>query len=164
EFGGFLGLAEGLPAFLGGVLLTFTLGPLSEEIGWRGFALPHLQSRRGPVAATLIVGLTWWAWHIPLFFMEGTLHATQGVLSAFSVGYLITVLSYAVFFTWLYNQTRKSIWIAIIAHFSINMMISGASPFDGTVFAILSFVLLGVALLLILVERRLGYVGANAES
>lgn len=157
EFAGFAGMVESIPAFVGGVLLTFFLGPFSEEIGWRGFALPRVQRQYGPLWSSLVVGVIWWAWHIPLFFMEGTLHATQGLLSAFSVGYLITVLSYSVFFTWLYNQTRKSIWIAIIAHFVINMMISGSSPFDGTVFAILSFVLLAAVVVLVWIRPRLGY-------
>ena len=155
-FGGFAGLLESVPAFIGGVLLTFFLGPFSEEIGWRGYALPRLQEQHAPLVASLLLGLIWWAWHIPLFFMEGTLHATQGLLSAFSIGYLITVMSYSVFFTWLYNQTDRSIWIAIIAHFVINMTISGSSPFDGAVFAILSFVLLGGCVILVLLRPRLG--------
>ncbi len=156
-FDGFAGLLESVPAFFGGVLLTFFLGPFSEEIGWRGYALPRLQKQHSPLLASLLLGLIWWAWHIPLFFMEGTLHATQGLVSAFSIGYLITVLSYSVFFTWLYNQTDRSIWIAIIAHFVINMTISGSSPFDGAVFAILSFVLLGACVVLVLLRPRLGY-------
>jgi membrane protease YdiL (CAAX protease family) len=156
EFAGFAGMLESVPAFLGGMLLTFILGPFSEEIGWRGFALPQVQRRYGPLWSSLVVGLIWWAWHIPLFFMNGTLHASQGFVSAFSVGYLITVLSYSVFFTWLYNRTRKSIWIAIIAHFVINMMISGSSPFDGAVFAVLSFVLLAATGLLVVIRPRLG--------
>jgi membrane protease YdiL (CAAX protease family) len=156
-FGGFAGLLESVPGFFGGVLLTFFLGPFSEEIGWRGYALPRLQEQHTPLVASLLLGLIWWAWHIPLFFMEGTLHATEGLLSAFSIGYVITVLSYSVFFTWLYNQTDRSIWIAIIAHFVINMTISGSSPFDGAVFAILSFVLLGGCVILALIRPRLGY-------
>ena len=155
EFGGFAGLFESAPALVGGILLTLFLGPLSEEIGWRGFMLPLVQSRRGALVGSLVVGLVWWAWHIPLFFMDGTLHATQGFFSAFSIGYLITVVSYSVFFTWLYNQTKSSIWIAVIAHFSINMMISGSSPFDGTIFAILSFVLLAAAVVLVIVRPKL---------
>jgi membrane protease YdiL (CAAX protease family) len=156
-FDGFAGLIESVPAFFGGVLLTFFLGPFSEEIGWRGYALPRLQEQHTPLFASLLLGFIWWAWHIPLFFMDGTLHATQGMLSAFSAGYLITVLSYSVLFTWLYNQTDRSISIAIIAHFAINMTISGGSPFDGTVFAILSFMLLGVCVVLVLVRPSLAY-------
>ena len=42
-------------------------GPLGEEIGWRGFLLPHLQQRRSPLLASLIVGAVWFVWHLPLF-------------------------------------------------------------------------------------------------
>lgn len=157
EFSGFTRMLESVQALAGGLVLIFLLGPLSEEIGWRGFALPLLQRQWGPLGASVIVGIVWWAWHIPLFYMEGTLHATQGLVSAFSIGYLVTVLSYSVFFTWLYNQTRASILIAIIAHFIINIMISGSSPFDGAVFAILSFLLLAAAVALALIRPRLGH-------
>src|SRR6185503_9375238 len=44
-------------------------GPFGEELGWRGWALPHLESRWTPVAATLIVGVFWAGWHLPLFLV-----------------------------------------------------------------------------------------------
>ena len=50
------------------VLVTFLGGPLFEEIGWRGFALPYLQPLRGPLVASLILGLVWALWHLPLFW------------------------------------------------------------------------------------------------
>jgi uncharacterized protein len=42
-----------------------------EEIGWRGFALPHLQKRHNALLATLIVGTLWGLWHLPLVFLVG---------------------------------------------------------------------------------------------
>ena len=47
------------------VILLATFFALGEEIGWRGFALPRLQERFSPLAASLIVGTLWWAWHLP---------------------------------------------------------------------------------------------------
>jgi membrane protease YdiL (CAAX protease family) len=41
------------------------VGGVTEETGWRGFALPTLQNRMTPLAATLIVGLMWGVWHFP---------------------------------------------------------------------------------------------------
>jgi membrane protease YdiL (CAAX protease family) len=49
-------------------LITDT-GPLGEEFGWRGFALPRLLKHRRPLAAALILGVIWWAWHLPTFFV-----------------------------------------------------------------------------------------------
>ena len=45
---------------------------LGEEPGWRGFALPRLVARFGPIGGTLMLGVAWAAWHLPLFFMTGT--------------------------------------------------------------------------------------------
>jgi hypothetical protein len=47
---------------------TLLGGPLGEEPGWRGYALPRLESAFGPVRGTLLLGLLWTGWHLPLFF------------------------------------------------------------------------------------------------
>ncbi len=58
----------GVPVLLATALWTDT-GPLGEEFGWRGFALPRLMARRSPLVAGVIVGLAWAAWHLPTFFI-----------------------------------------------------------------------------------------------
>ena len=47
-------------------------GPLFEEIGWRGFALPRLEQRYGPMAASLLLGIIWAFWHMPVWFTRGS--------------------------------------------------------------------------------------------
>ncbi len=49
--------------------LVVDTGPLGEEFGWRGFALPRLLQRWRPLPAALILGAIWWAWHLPTFFI-----------------------------------------------------------------------------------------------
>lgn len=50
---------------------SFLAGPLGEEPGWRGFALPRLESSLGPVAGSMVLAVLWAVWHIPLFFYPG---------------------------------------------------------------------------------------------
>ncbi|HEX2517124.1 MAG TPA: type II CAAX endopeptidase family protein, partial [Chloroflexota bacterium] len=74
------------------IILTIFAG-MGEEFGWRGFALPRLQARHTALVSSLIIGVLWGIWHIPLFLIEGTTQY-QWRLEA---GLLIPVLLYTVF-------------------------------------------------------------------
>jgi membrane protease YdiL (CAAX protease family) len=112
------GLKPGLTvtAILGQVLFTLFSGPLAEEAGWRGFALPRLQARYNALVSSLILGVIWCCWHIPLYFVPGS--SQSGI--PFPI-YLMLVVTLGIYFTWLYNNTRGSLIICVLAHFSFNM-------------------------------------------
>jgi len=97
---------------------TLILGVLvvGEEIGWRGFALPRLQTRFNSLTASLILGGLWAVWHLPNSFIPGMQH----YLTAFPV-FLVWVVSMTVLFTWLANHSRGSVWIAWLFHAAINV-------------------------------------------
>jgi membrane protease YdiL (CAAX protease family) len=107
-FNGTLFLAQ-----LGNILPLLILGPMSEEIGWRGYALGRLQTRWNALISSLIIGLVWALWHLPLFMMLGT---SQYELGVPFIGFLINVTVSSIIYTWLYNNTKKSIWSAILLH------------------------------------------------
>jgi len=107
-FNGYLFLAE-----LGSFLPLLILGPLSEEIGWRGYALGRLQTRWNAFTSSLIVGLVWALWHLPLFMMVGT---PQHELGIPFIGFLGSLMASSILYTWLYNNTEHSIWSAILLH------------------------------------------------
>jgi membrane protease YdiL (CAAX protease family) len=100
-------------AQLGNFLPLLILGPLSEEIGWRGYALPRLQTRWNALTSSLIVGGIWGLWHLPLFMMVGT---SQHELGIPFIGFLIGMSANSLFYTWLYNNTKHSLWSAILLH------------------------------------------------
>lgn len=105
-----------LVVFLGFVLL---LGPLPEEIGWRGFLLDRLQLRYGALGASILVGLAWFSWHGPLFFMTGYYARAGGPPDPLQFG--VAILLGSVLYTWIYNHTGRSILAAVLVHWAGNV-------------------------------------------
>src|ERR687894_3153916 len=89
---------------------------VGEELGWRGYALPRLLAERSALAASLILGTLWGAWHLPTFFVLG---APQYGLPF--LAFLLFTVAYSVLFTWVYLHTRGSVLIATLMHGSINL-------------------------------------------
>src|SRR5215467_9729104 len=117
------------PTFLLFYLLFLVFeGPLGEEPGWRGFALPRLQQRSGPLVGTLLLGVLWGLWHLPLFFIPGTDHYALSVVGTGMIGHLVPLgvfdiwtIALAITFTWVFNNTRGSLLPAMLLHASINV-------------------------------------------
>jgi hypothetical protein len=126
-----LGLTAGLNVALGAsapslagvgsvstVLMMFALrlvnpgdGALGEEPGWRGFALPGLQTTLSPLVSTLILGVAVTGWHVPLLFLE------DGLLRpSIIVGFLLGTMAVTFWYTWMFNHTGGSVLITLISH------------------------------------------------
>lgn len=114
-FGSFGSLAIFLYIFA--TVMDMVLGPaLTTEPGWRGFALPRLQQQHGPLVGSLILGGLWAFWHLPLFFtVWGKGYASTGLLLGFLL-FALTTLGYTFLLTWVFNNTRGSIFMAILLH------------------------------------------------
>src|SRR5215207_6529093 len=99
-----------VPLFIFNVLA----GPLGEELGWRGTALPRLQARWNALSASVILGVVWWTFHTPGFLL--------GLFSpGFTpVGALVGAISLSILITWLFNNTRGSLIPGALMHLSIN--------------------------------------------
>ncbi|WP_188150307.1 CPBP family intramembrane glutamic endopeptidase [Teredinibacter waterburyi] len=102
-------------------IVPIVFGPLAEELGWRGVALPCLDSKNKPIQASIIIGVIWGAWHTPLFWA-----ATGTAISGFSINaetltifFLMTIGS-SFIITWLHNNTTGSVFIAVLTHLSMN--------------------------------------------
>jgi membrane protease YdiL (CAAX protease family) len=92
-------------------IITIFSSPLGEEFGWRGFALPRLQSRRSALLSSLILGLIWGAWHLPRQWTPGTYYDFTG-FAWFLIGITLTSILY----TWIFNNTRGSLLIVVLFH------------------------------------------------
>ena len=103
------------------LIFWLLFGPVPEEPGWRGYALDGLQARRDALSASLIVGVAWSLWHLPLFLMEGTWQAeVVGLGTQRFWLYMLTIVIEAVLYTWIYNNTDRSTLSAILFHFTGN--------------------------------------------
>lgn len=91
-------------------------GPLAEESGWRGFALPRLQGRMSALHASLLLGLLWALWHIPQYLTGGV---ARGGMMPFPIFVPVTIVL-SVLFAWVFNNTRGSLVATTVMHFSYN--------------------------------------------
>jgi len=108
----YLGWASQPLLILGWLLNNFTRsGGMSEEFGWRGYALPRLQARWNALVSSIVLGVIWAVWHLPLWCLAGS--SQQG--SSFWL-FLANLVLISVLYTWLFNNSRGSILVAVVFH------------------------------------------------
>lgn len=163
----FKGLASMVPPrpWLSMIVYVFLHGPLGEEPGWRGFALPRLQRLHGPLLGSLILGPLWALWHLPMFWVPAwSFPPTLPNIGLFVIAsVLLTIVM-----TWVFNNTKGSVLMAILVHWTfdftfviLNMLFTAPIVTDyGSTLPVL--VGLGTAALLAiaLTRARLGYAAA----
>lgn len=96
---------------------TLVGGQVGEELGWRGYALPRMDERWGLGIASLVLGVIWAFWHLPLLYMPGA--DTLG--QSFPL-YLIQVTGLSVAVAWVYRSARGSLLVVMLMHASLNNM------------------------------------------
>lgn len=97
------------------ILLMTTLGGGQEEFGWRGYALDILQARWSALTSSLLLGLIWGVWHLPLFFAES---AGQYYVPFWA--FILASPAMSILSTWVYNSTSKKLFAALLLHGTIN--------------------------------------------
>ncbi len=110
-------------------------GGLPEEVGWRGFVLPRMQTRFSPLIASILLGLFWALWHGPLLigmFQDAGLWRM-----------ILRILMIGISFTWLYNRTGGSLLAVMVLHASWNTTLIFLPRTD--IFLLLMTVLLVIA-------------------
>jgi membrane protease YdiL (CAAX protease family) len=130
------------------------LGPLGEELGWRGYLLPRVLERASPAAASLIVGFIWMVWHIPAFFVSGLPQSGMSFGVFFFGG-----IALSVFMTWIYVHARGSILLSgVVFHTIVNACgaLGAMTPVQGGV------LVLAALLVIFITGRDLGRHSASA--
>jgi membrane protease YdiL (CAAX protease family) len=140
------------------VVLMFLGGPLGEEGGWRGFALPRLQRQYSPLVASGILGLLWVTWHLPNFFIP-----EMGTFQGNLLVYLTLGGALSVIHSWVSNRTAQSLLMVTLLHAAVDAStrtllppIFGADRATGNLVPLIGF---GAWALLIILATcaRLGY-------
>ena len=108
-------LSRRVPLWLVGLVAISLVGGGNEELGWRGYALPNLQRNYGALTASIVVGVVWAVWHLPLYVLPGGLYAGR----PFSLFAPFVVL-FSVVMTWFYNSTGGSVPAAMVLHAGLN--------------------------------------------
>ena len=144
------------PDYAAGFLFVLVLGGAMEEPGWRGFGLPHLLQTRTPLRATLLLGLVWGIWHVPVYGPLG----------------FVVPMVLAFFYTYLWAKTG-SVLLCIVLHASftpaqenlilLSQDVAYTAALDRPDWVILA-VYVAAALMLVLVTRgRLGVRGSDSR-
>jgi uncharacterized protein len=115
-------LSLGMPLLGAAIFLAISIFPgsaMGEEIGWRGYALPRLQSRMSALSASLLLAPIWGLWHLPLW-LQGDPVKTP----IFYVAFFAAVFPMSVLLTWVYNSTGGSLLMVVLLHATVNLPIT----------------------------------------
>jgi uncharacterized protein len=132
-------------------------GPLTEEIGWRGFLLPLLLSRTNLFWASVVIFPIWGLWHLPLWFLPGVPHVDW----SFAL-FLLLLAPVALMSSWLYVKGQGKIWLPIFFHTSINFSLnfSAVVPYANRGLWVLLGLFWVLAALLVALNRALWFARA----
>ncbi|MEM3760652.1 MAG: CPBP family intramembrane glutamic endopeptidase [Candidatus Bathyarchaeia archaeon] len=140
------------------VYIFFLGGPLQEEFGWRGYALICLQARYSALVSSMVLGVIWAIWHLPLNLMYLTGPQYQvGIAWLFST--LILFVFVSILFTWIYNNTGGSILSTLIFHTTLNLSTYVAFPVfeteTGPAYYFFSIIVVAIIILVIFGAKRM---------
>jgi CAAX protease family protein len=101
---------------------NLALAPLWEELGWRAYLLPRLQTTRTSLHASMLIALIWGIWHLPVKYLDFHEAANNVSFLPFFCVFLVLVAGLSIILTWLYNISQGSIVPCIILHGLFNAL------------------------------------------
>jgi uncharacterized protein len=143
------------------VVMLFLAGPLAEEFGWRGYVQPRLRRRFGPVATSVVLGVCWAAWHLPLFFVPGTGQAEMGLGSLAATLFLAAFLPLSYLFWFVTEHLSGGVAAAVLMHAALNAGITfGGVSSDAAMAVVLATATVAALAVAALTPRRAAPVAA----
>jgi len=142
--------------FFSGFLVTLIfliVGVIAEEFGWRGYVLDPLQNKYNILVSSLIIGLFWGLWHLPLFFIRDTYQQNIGLFSIEFWMFFIIIFPHSIIYSVIYYNTNRSILSAMIFHFCINLF-GQLFVFDDLVRIISNIIIFIFAIFIILIYQK----------
>jgi membrane protease YdiL (CAAX protease family) len=170
-----LRFADAFKVFDGEVILSMiilVLVPVLEELGWRGYGVDSLASKSSLFWASLIFGVLWGLWHLPVFFIEGSYQASLwGQHPIFAVNFFFGIIPLAFIMNFLYYKNQRSITLIALFHVLVNYSseLFEANQVSKVIFTL---ILAAVAVMIILRNRafffkarmNLDYIEINSAS
>jgi uncharacterized protein len=137
------------PVFAISILLNLLYtGPLCEELGWRGYALPRLLRQFNPLVASLILGLFWGVWHLPSFYISSLVQSSLSLPAFLFFGLFTCILM-----TWIFHHTGGSVLAAVLFHYAVNFSLS----IIGAPLAAFGLALMVLAVMVIVLDNKMGW-------
>jgi membrane protease YdiL (CAAX protease family) len=148
-----LRFAEEFKVFEGEAILSMiilVLVPVMEELGWRGYGVDSLASKFYLFGTSIIFGVLWSIWHLPVFFIKGSYQSTLLEQSPlFALNFFVGIIPLAIIMNYLYYKNQRSIALIALFHVTANF---SAEFFEANQISkcILTLVITAVAIIIII--------------
>ena len=107
---------------IAGAFITITLASIIEEVGWKGYCEDSIGNYMNWFWESMIFGVLWSLWHLPLIFIQGTYQAGLMVNPLYVVNFFVSGIPMGFVITWVYLESDRSILACMIFHFFVNFM------------------------------------------
>ena len=146
-----------------GLVVTITflaIATLGEEIGWRGVALPSLQSQHSAIKSSLILGFLWATWHLPFWLLLDTFNQFGWTYLALN---FIFIMLGTFYITWFFNHSRSSLLLPVAFHLSFNILNTALFPVTISPVAFAMFIAIEFIVTLLIIKHLEPHPAATKE-
>ena len=144
-------------------LVILFLAPTFEELGWRGYGVDSIRSRCNLFTTTVLFGVLWGLWHVPLFFTNGNYqHELWNTSIVYVINFFAQILVATVVMNWIYYKNNRSITAAILFHFTLNLF-SVLFQTEQFTKCIITIILLIIAVVIIVQNQAFFFEQANTR-